>query len=636
MKANSMPSRRSPWAWVPSAYFAESLPYVVVNVLSVVMYKRMGVSNTDIAFFTSWLYLPWMIKPLWSPLVDLLRTKRWWIVTMQVLFAAALAALGLAIPMPGWFRWTMIFFWLLAFSSATHDIACDGFYMLGLNTHEQAWFVGVRSTFYRLGWMFGSGILVMLAGYVESHSGLPPAQVKAQAMRAENAAPVTLEDLQMSRQRFAQKSDVNPSGDTPRLVVNESELKIAIADPGRQRAREIKDWAEENNQAHISAREEAAQAGAKEASAWSRYISQPLGNWLREHFGGKTSPAGQKKEAGNLGAVFLRLSSPPEQGREVVVHFGRVSGNKDISLVAGERFVFNRDNWNRPAVALVQLHPNLSMNASAVFRATAGNIPLSWIVIFLLLCALFVVLAAYHSIMLPKPQEDRPGGSAAGESARAFFADFIRSFSSFFRKPGIVPMVLFLLFYRFGEAQLVKLAQPFLLDSQENGGLALTTGQVGFTYGTVGLLCLTIGGLLGGFAAARYGLKTWLWWMALAIKLPDAVYVFLSQTLTDSYLLVNICVGIEQFGYGFGFTAYMLYMIFIAEGPRKTVHFAIATGFMAAGMMIPGMFSGWLQEALGYRNFFIWVLLATIPGYLILLFIPLDRNFGKKACEFGS
>ena len=186
------------------------------------------------------------------------------------------------------------------------------------------------------------------------------------------------------------------------------------------------------------------------------------------------------------------------------------------------------------------------------------------------------------------------------------------------------------LFYRLGEAQLVKLAQPFMLDSQENGGLALTTGQVGTAYGIVGLLSLTIGGILGGFMAARHGLKTWIWWMAIAINLPDATYILLSQTQTDSFLLVNICVGVEQFGYGFGFTAYMLYMIFCSEGKHKTVHFAMTTAFMAAGMMIPGMFSGWVQECIGYQNFFIWVLIATIPGFLTLLVIPLDPEFGKK------
>ncbi|HNT33774.1 MAG TPA: hypothetical protein PKH07_02130, partial [bacterium] len=142
--------RRSPWLWVPSAYYAEGLPYIIINVVSVVMYQRMGVSNKDIAFFTSWLYLPWMLKPLWSPLVDLIKTKRWWVLVMQFLMGVGLGCLAMVIPMEGWFRWTMTIFWVMAFCSSTHDIACDGFYMLGLSKHQQAWFVGVRSSFYRL------------------------------------------------------------------------------------------------------------------------------------------------------------------------------------------------------------------------------------------------------------------------------------------------------------------------------------------------------------------------------------------------------------------------------------------------------------------------------------------------------
>ena len=190
--------------------------------------------------------------------------------------------------------------------------------------------------------------------------------------------------------------------------------------------------------------------------------------------------------------------------------------------------------------------------------------------------------------------------------------------------------IAFLLIYRLGESQLVKLASPFLLDSYETGGLALTTGKVGFVYGTVGLIMLTLGGLLGGFLAANHGLKKWIWWMALAIKLPDIVYVYLAYNLPDNFLIINICVAIEQFGYGFGFTAYMLYMIYIADGPYKTAHYAMCTGFMALGMMLPGMMSGWIQELIGYQHFFIWVMISTLPGLIILKFLPLDPEFGKK------
>ena len=180
------------------------------------------------------------------------------------------------------------------------------------------------------------------------------------------------------------------------------------------------------------------------------------------------------------------------------------------------------------------------------------------------------------------------------------------------------------------ESQIVKLASPFLLDSQELGGLALTTGEVGLVYGTVGLISLTIGGLLGGFLAAKYGLKFWLWPMAIAINLPDLAYVYLSYTIPDSFLIVNISVAIEQFGYGFGFTAYMLFMIYVSEGDHKTAHFAITTGFMALGMMIPGMISGYIQELIGYQHFFVWVMIATIPSFLIIKLVHIDPEFGKK------
>jgi len=184
--------------------------------------------------------------------------------------------------------------------------------------------------------------------------------------------------------------------------------------------------------------------------------------------------------------------------------------------------------------------------------------------------------------------------------------------------------------YRLGEAQLAKLAPLFLLDSKSAGGIALSTSEFGFIYGTVGTLFLVIGGILSGVLAARKGLKYWIWWMVLAINLPDLVYVFLAYTQTSNVYLINICIAIEQFGYGFGFTAFLLFLIFISKGDHKTSHYAIATGFMALGMMIPGMFSGWLQEILGYKLFFMWVCIATIPAFIVTKFIPLDPEFGKK------
>jgi PAT family beta-lactamase induction signal transducer AmpG len=368
-----------------------------------------------------------MIKPLWSPLVDLMRTKRFWITGMQLLVGAGLAGVALSLPMAHPFRYTLAFMWLLAFSSATHDIAADGFYMLGLSEHDQAWFVGIRSTCYRAAMLTGQGLLVMLAGYLET--------------------------------------------------------------------------------------------------------------------------------------------------------------------------------------------------------ATGGRIQLAWSLTFYVMTGVFGALWAYHTWFLPYPETDRVPDR---EVRTGFGQTFVLTFATFFRKPHIGAILAFLLLYRFAEAQLVKLAAPFLLDTAAAGGLGLSTSQVGFIYGTVGLITLTLGGILGGLLASRNGLKHWLWCMVAAINVPNAVYIILAYTLPSQVVIVSVAVAIEQFGYGFGFTAYMLYLIYVCEGEHKTAHFAIGTGLMAAGMMLPGMVSGWMQTLLGYRHFFIWVLLATVPSFIATALIPLAPEFGKK------
>ena len=429
MSHDTLTERRRAWRWIPSLYFAEGIPYVIVMTLSVIMYKRLGISNTDIALYTSWLYLPWVIKPLWSPFVDILKTKRFWIVTMQLVIGAAMASVALTLPGPDFFQWSLVFFWLIAFSSATHDIAADGFYMLAVDDSNQAWFVGIRSTFYRFAMIAGQGLLVMVAGQLET---------------------------------------------------------------------------------------------------------------------------------------------------------------------------------------------------------STGGIPMAWAMTMGIAAALFLLFMVYHRFVLPRPATDVPTAEA---SASNLFSEFLKTFSTFFQKKGVTTIILFILFYRFSEAQLVKMASPFLLDEAAVGGLGLSTTEVGFVYGTVGIISLTLGGLLGGFLAAKQGLKFWLWPMVAAINLPNVVYLLLSTFLPESSLIVNIAVAVEQFGYGFGFTAFMLFMIYAAEGPHKTAHFAICTGFMALGMMIPGMISGWLQEMLGYQNFFIWILLATIPGFLVASLVDIDPEFGKAKTE---
>jgi PAT family beta-lactamase induction signal transducer AmpG len=419
----------SPWTWIPSLYLAEGLPYVAVMTISVTMYKRLEISNADIALYTSWLYLPWVIKPFWSPFVDLLKTKRWWIVTMQLLIGAGFAGIAFTVPLPLFFQATLAFFWLLAFSSATHDIAADGFYMLGLDSNQQAMYVGIRSTFYRIATILGQGVLIILAGFLE-----------------------------------------------------------------------------------------------------------------------------------------------------------RIS----------------------------------------------GNIPFAWSITFFALAGLFIAFSFYHRFILPKPEADK---RQAHLTANQIIKEFGETLASFFKKPQILVALFFMLTFRFAEAQLLKLITPFLLDKKEVGGLGLNTETVGFLYGTMGIMALTMGGIIGGIAASRGGLKKWLWPMTLSMLLTAVTFVYLSFSQTGNLWMINACVFVEQFGYGFGFTAYMLYLMYFSEGKYKTAHYAICTGFMALGMMLPGMFAGRLQEKLGYNHFFIWVLICSIVPVIAVSLLKIDPEYGKKKIE---
>lgn len=706
--------RKSPWSWVGTLYYAEGIPYILAMTVSVIMYKKMGISNTDIAYFTSLLYLPWVVKPLWSPIVDIFKTKRWWIVVMQFCLGLTMGAVAFGIPLPNFFKITLVFFWFMAFFSATHDIACDGFYMLGLSKHQQAWFVGVRSTFYRLAMLTGQGLLIILVGWIEASSGLPSVTVDVEAYQnskepaayikymdlstdekaaLENKNPAemiemfarkaesadTLEEkatyaflanniLQSARKEnpnspelatlntLAQKAAVPLNGALQQqiqemqqkispiegdlhLVASAETLKIPIKQISRDDSNLTVYVAQQWNKVQGQEQKVLADVTVKKKQPgvikrlWRSGVSMPLSTFLKKNFRAvrkEISPV-----AGNVGIVYFHLSSPPEKGKTVTATFGRRSGDKSIDLKEGMRFVFNEDNWNKPVKALTQIDYRLKEPTTAEFRLTAGNIPLSWSVTFFLGGGLFIFFSIYHFFSLPHPVADTSRYEEShkkGQPIKLFdlAKEFILTFVTFFQKKGIVPMLLFLLLYRFAESQLVKMSSPFLLDTQEAGGLALTTGQVGFAYGTVGLVCLSIGGILGGIVAARDGLKKWLLFMAIAINIPDAVYVFLSQLQPSNFGIVCACVGLETFGYGFGFTAYMLYMIFIAEGKYKTAHFAITTGFMALGMMIPGMWSGWIQDIIGYKNFFIWIMISTIPSFLVLLLIPLDPEFGKK------
>jgi len=415
-----------PWLWVPSIYLAEGIPYMIAMTVSVVLYKRMGLSNAEIAFYTSWLYLPWVIKPLWSPFVDLFRTKRLWILTMQLAIGASFACVALTLPAANFVRYSLAMFWIMAFSSATHDIAADGFYMLGLDTPQQAAFVGVRTIFYRVATIASKGGLVVLAGTLEKY-------------------------------------------------------------------------------------------GYPIVSAWS--------------------------------------------------------------------------------------------------------------ITFITLAAFFIALFLYNFFVLPYPETDR---SAPRDKSKSVLSEYFRILTLFFRQKDIVIIICFFLFYRFAEAQLVKMVAPFLLDSQTKGGLGLSTAEVGIVYGTVGVVALMLGGLLGGYVVYKNGLKRWLWPMVLIMHIPDLIFVYLSQAQPSNLLVIAAAVFTEQFGYGFGFTAYTMYMIMVSQGEYKTVFYAIGTGIMALGMMLPAMMSGWIQEMLGYRNFYLWIILTTIPGFIVAALVKIDPGYGKK------
>ena len=429
-----MKENRNPWLWVPTLSFAEGIPYFIVNNISVVMFKNMGMPNGVLALYTSLLYLPWVIKPLWSPFVDIIRSKRWWIISMQVLMSAAMfmlpfflpQATGEAIKDTPLFFVTLSLFWITAFASATHDIAADGFYMLGLDRGTQSEFVGIRSTFYRLSSIFGQGVLVALAGMVETRTG-----------------------------------DVH--------------------------------------------------------HAWK---------------------------------LTLALSA-----------------------------------------------------------------------------MIFSVITLYHTWSLPRPSADR---MSSDMTAKEIFMDFGRTFVTFFRKRNVLIAMLFMLLYRLPEAFLVKMMNPFLLDAVPDGGLGLSTEAVGVIYGTVGVGALTAGGIIGGIAASRWGLKKSLWPMAAALTLPCLSFVFLAAFQPSDMWVTGACVALDQFGYGFGFTAYMLYLIYFSEGEFKTAHYSLCTAFMALSMMIPGMFAGYLQESLGYTSFFGFVMICCLVTVSVTFLVKVDPEYGKK------
>lgn len=714
--------KRSPWYWVPSAYFAEGIPYVVVQTLAVIMYKKLGISNTDIAYYTSWLYLPWVIKPLWSPLVDILKTKRWWIVITQFILAATLGWVAYVIPMPNYFKLSLWAFWVMAFMSATHDIACDGFYMLGLSKHQQAWYVGIRSTFYRIATIIGQGALLILVGYFEAKTGIPGVEmnVKVNPKISENKVQV-VKYLNLSTQykdaieklspelkldfyfeksktaaSFEEKvniakeaekvfNDLNkmPEGvdiekaqasikeikdiinvDIEKQITDmsasiqpkEGDLRVVIMNPDvvlpisniasqdtEMSSYLTKKWnAIQGPSATVNIAPARLKNGEKASmwksitggisTAWNTVIVKPT-EWVFVSIWGKYEKS-TSKTTGAFDYIYIHLSKAPAPEQEITVLFGQKSG-KSVELTEGSRFIFSDKNWNKPARAMITADYRLKTEGETIFAATAGNIPKSWSLTYYVLCGLFVFFAFYHYIILPYPKSDFSRYEEAkltGKPVRIIdlLKEFIDIFITYFQKPGIVLAITYLLLYRFSEAQLVKIGPVFLVDSRENGGLAMSNEAFGLAYGIFGKLGLTIGGILGGFLAARAGLKKWIWPMAMAITLPHIVFVYYAFAQPEHFW--NICLGVtfESFGYGFGFAAYMLYMIYISDGKYKTAHFALSTAFMALSMMIPGMFCGWIQELIGYGDFFVYIMIMSVTTWIVVPFIKIDPEFGKK------
>ena len=609
---------RSPWGWVPTLYFAQGLPYVAVMTISVIMYKRLGISNTDIALYTSWLYLPWVIKPFWSPFVDLLKTKRWWVIAMQMLVGAGLAGIAFTLPAPHFFQITLAIFWLVAFSSATHDIAADGFYMLALDSHRQAMYVGIRSTFYRVATIAGQGLLVILAGWLESSTGLTPLTLDVQA-----GPQYTQETALPSTQHTADTG----SGEM-HFTATPAVLEISTeANPTRVDS--VNAWVTRQNIANGFAEAETTASAATPATGGNAPSLNRFELFIRETFGEKRE-ASRHPLSGNIGVVKVCLSQKPTPGETVVLNTVFQRGDRSIFITQGERLEFTEANWDKPAYIAIQTDPKLRQASTASFEGTSGQIALAWSITFFVLAGFFIAIGLYHKYILPHPATDR---AVCRATASNIFREFLATFVSFFRKKQIGIALLFMLLYRLPEAQLVKLINPFLLDPREMGGLGLTTGQVGLVYGTIGILGLTLGGIIGGIVAAKGGLRRWLWPMAWSISLTCATFVYLSYAQPDSLWVINLCVFIEQFGYGFGFTAYMLYLIYFSEGEHSTAHYAICTAFMALGMMLPGMAAGWLQELIGYKHFFNWVMICCVATIAVCAFLKIDPDYGRKKTD---
>jgi MFS transporter, PAT family, beta-lactamase induction signal transducer AmpG len=608
--------QRSPWLWVPSLYFIQGVPFVVVMSVAVIMFKRLGVGNKEVALYTSWLYAPYAFKPLWSPLVQRIGTRRGWVVAMQLVVGAGLGCAALAISADDFVRLTLATLTLVAFSSATHDVAADGFYLLAMTGHQQAWFVGIRSTAYRVAMLAGQGLLVMLAGTLESATGLPPLSISAETVASPGEA-ITFDPT---------AAPTVEDGGEQRVVISAEDITISLN--GRESPEvsslieQVRDW---NSEHGFYEAEETEAEAASSKSAWRIALE----DFIKDGFG-PAQPAETDDLSGDIAIVWMRLARPIPQDQCQVIQFGHSAGDMSFKVAEGERFAVTAANWEHPFASVIRVDRTLSRPSRATFDVRSGNLAFAWSATFLLIAALMLLFCLYHFVVLPKPAGDVVSVTEAGQVS---FTGFVVPFIEFFRKPRILVILGFLLLYRLPESQLVKLAMPFLLDPREVGGLSLSTGEVGFVYGTIGMIMLTLGGIVGGFVAARDGLRRWLIPMALIIHLPNLAFLYLAYASPDSLWTITGAVAVEQFGYGFGFTGYLLYCIYVSRGKYETVHYALCTGCMALGMMIPGAWSGWLEELIGYQHFFIWIMLCAIPSLAVTLLVDVDPEFGKKTDE---
>jgi MFS transporter, PAT family, beta-lactamase induction signal transducer AmpG len=581
LKANS------PWLWVPSLFFTESMVFVIVTAVSVLMYKRLGLSNSDIAFYTSWIYLPWLIKPLWSPLVDLFKNKSHWIWITQSVTGAAIAGVAFTIPIPDSYQFTIAFLWIIAFSAATNNIASDGYYLQELTEKQQSFFMGVRNLFYRFPLFFGQALALLLATFLESSLSIGPGEIRVSSVPYISSAEVVKIDSLEPKEL---------SG-ALRIITEPSNISIG-----------------------------AVPTTAEEVSSFSgsAHNFNIMNGFTRDRLAVFDSTATDKM-TGNIGIVKLRLSKKPN--KEINAHLDFVEGNDGIKIIEGKTIRFNPNNWNKWAFAVIQLDQGITGSSGARFLVRTGSLPVAWSFAFGIAALLFMLFAFYHKAILSKTVPAVPGIN--GVTLKGYTRVFFR----YFEKPHILTGILFLLFFRLGEAQLSRIALPFLLGSRESGGLGLSVSDAGLFYSTAGICASILGSLLGGLAIGFKGLKFWIWPMLLAVNIPHLIYVYLAYAQPTDLWIIFLSVAGEQFLYGFGFSAFMVYLFYLSGSEYKSSHYAISAGFMTIGLILPGAVSGQIQELLGYRYFFVYLLFTMIPSILIIKNMSFPASNREKIKE---